>query len=220
MNQDALRAELAAAYAAGALDAAMNLLIETQAGVAPGAARIVGLSETIAGAMFEAEAPVPLRPDALERVLAKIANEPAEAAALRVADERGEGLMAEISAFPAALQDAAIRTLSRRKWSRPMRGLRILELEVATPGKVELIRVEPGRAIPRHTHEGREFTLVLTGAFADGRARFGVGDICLADSSVRHRPVAEPGDVCWNLAVTYGALKFSGVIGLAQRLLN
>lgn len=220
MNQDSLRSELAAAYAAGALDGAMTLLIEAQAGVAPPAARVLGLAETISGALFEAETPEPLRPDALERVFSKIVNEPAEAVALRAALNRNDALLAEISMLPALLQDAAIRALSRRKWSRPKPGVRILDLDVDSQGKVELIRVEPGVSIPKHTHEGREYTLVLTGAFADGRARFGIGDICFADPDVKHQPRAEAGDVCWNMAVTYGSLKFSGVLGLAQRLLN
>jgi putative transcriptional regulator len=220
MNQDALRAELAAAYAAGALDGAMTLFIEAQAGVAPPAARVLGLAEAISGALFEAETPTPLAPDALERVFAKIVNEPAEAAAMRAVLNRNDALLAEISTLPALLQDAAIHALSRRKWRRPKPGVCVLDLDAETPGMIELVRVEPGVSIPKHTHEGREYTLVLTGAFDDGRARFGVGDICFADPDVQHRPRAETGEVCWNLAVTYGSLKFSGVLGLAQRLLN
>lgn len=220
MNQDSLRAELAAAYAAGALDAAMNLLVETQAGVAPSANRILGLAEAISGAMFEAETPTPLRADALERVLAKIANEPAAAAAMRAVTERNDSLLAEISALPAVLQDAAIRTLARRKWKRPTPGLRILELEIETQGKAELIRIEPGLSIPKHKHEGNEYTLVLTGAFTDEQGHYGVGDVSFADPTVKHRPRADRGAVCWNLAITYGELKFTGALGLAQRLLN
>ncbi len=220
MNQDALRYELAAAYAAGALDGAMTLLIEAQAGVAPRAARVLGLAEAVSGAMFEAETPAPLRPDALERVFARIVNEPADAAAMRAVLNRNDALLAEISTLPALLQDAAIRALSRRKWRSPKPGVRTLDLDTESQGAVELIRVEPGVSIPRHTHEGREYTLVLTGAFDDGRARFGVGDICFADPDVKHCPKAEAGAVCWNMAVTYGGLKFSGVLGLAQKLLN
>jgi putative transcriptional regulator len=178
------------------------------------------LAETISGAMFEAETPVALRPDALERVFSKIVNEPAEALALRAALNLHDALLAEISTLPALLQDAAIRALSRRKWRRPKPGVRILDLDTQSDGAVELIRVEPGGSIPKHTHEGREYTLVLTGAFHDGRARFGIGDICFADTDVKHDPKAEAGAVCWNMAVTYGGLKFSGVLGLAQRLLN
>ncbi|MES1202955.1 MAG: ChrR family anti-sigma-E factor [Pseudomonadota bacterium] len=220
MNQDVLRGELWAAYAAGALDPAMSLLIETQAGVAAPAARILGMAEAVSGAMFESETPAPLRADALERVLAKIANEPAEAAAMRAASDRNDLFLAEISTLPAVLQDAAIRTLARRKWKRPTLGLRVLELEIESPGKAELIRIEPGLSIPKHTHEGREYTLVLTGAFTDETGRYGVGDVSFADPGVKHRPRAEPGEVCWNLAVTYGALKWTGALGLVQRFLN
>ncbi|MEJ0022648.1 MAG: ChrR family anti-sigma-E factor [Alphaproteobacteria bacterium] len=220
MTQNVLRADLAAAYAAGALDAAMRLLVETQVGVLARAASIVGISESISGAMLEAETPSPLRADALERALAKIANEPPEAVAMRAVSERNAALMAEISALPAVLQDAAIRTLARRKWQRPTFGLRVLELDVESEGKVELIRIEPGLAIPKHTHEGPEYTLVLTGAFSDENGRYGVGDVSFADPDVKHRPRAERGEVCWNLAVIYGELKWSGALGLVQKLLN
>jgi putative transcriptional regulator len=128
--------------------------------------------------------------------------------------------MAELSALPAVLQDAAIRTLARRRWQRPTLGLRVLELDVESEGKCELIRIEPGLSIPKHTHEGPEYTLVLTGAFRDENGLYGVGEVSFADPNVKHRPRAEPGAVCWNLAVTYGELKWSGALGLVQRLLN
>jgi putative transcriptional regulator len=170
--------------------------------------------------MLEAETPSPLRADALENVFAKIANEPPQAAAMRVLTERNASLMAEISTLPAVLQDAAIRTLARRKWNRPTFGLRVLELDVESDGKCELIRIEPGLSIPKHTHEGPEYTLVLTGAFSDESGRYDVGDVSFADPNVRHKPRAERQGVCWNLAVTYGELKWSGALGLVQKLLN
>lgn len=221
MNQSEIRAELATAYAAGVLDPALTLLVHAQTVVAAPGARILGLVEATAGAMLEAETPAPLSPDALERVLAKIDAGPDEIAAAANALTQDENLMRELSLLPAALQDAAIRSLARRKWTRPLRGLHVLELDVGSfGGKAELIRVAPGMDIPRHTHGGPEYTLVLAGSFRDEGDSYGIGDICFADPQVTHTPKAEPGPTCWNLAVTYGALKWRDYLGLARRVLN
>nr|WP_240902986.1 cupin domain-containing protein [Caulobacter sp. SLTY] len=85
-------------------------------------------------------------------------------------------------------------------------------------GHVDLLRIEPGAGVATHDHEGEEFTLVLTGAFDDGHATYGPGDINVGLPGFKHEPKALPGDVCFALAVSYGSAKFDGSIGLLQRL--
>lgn len=77
-----------------------------------------------------------------------------------------------------------------------------------------------GKGVPRHTHAGIEFTLVLSGVFGDENGRFLPGDIQMTDPTVTHRPRAEPGDVCVVLAVTDAPLRLTGLLGLIQRTLG
>ena len=71
--------------------------------------------------------------------------------------------------------------------------------------------------MPRHTHDGSELTLVLTGGFTERGNHFLRGDVAVADSSVDHCPVADPGEPCLCLAVTDAPLRLTGPFG---RLLN
>ena len=85
---------------------------------------------------------------------------------------------------------------------------------------MEIVRIEPGKGIPAHAHEGTEYTLVLTGAFRDENGLFVQGDLAISDGRHTHRPIAEPGETCIALIVTTAALRFKGPLGLLQRMMT
>jgi putative transcriptional regulator len=218
MDQAALRERLAAAYAAGQLNPAMCLLVETQAQLLPQAAEDLALAETLAGAFLEQESPTNLSRSALEDVFARIAQGDPAPAKERTAARRAAGVLDEILHLPKAVQDAALESIGRGGWTFAGPGIRILPLDLGGDAKAEIIRIEPGWGAPRHSHEGEEFTLVLTGAFSDERGRYGVGDIAMANPHVTHKPIALPGEVCYSLAVTDAPLAFTGALGLIQKI--
>ena len=73
-----------------------------------------------------------------------------------------------------------------------------------------LLSIAPEKALPQHSHEGAEYILVLRGGFTDGPDHFLPGDVAMADPSVDHSPLADPGEACLCLAVTTGPLRFTG----------
>ncbi len=78
-----------------------------------------------------------------------------------------------------------------------------------------------GRKVPEHTHEGEEFTLVLSGALLDRGRRFRPGDINLGDERDPHAPMAEAGQNCLCFAVLTGRLRLTGPVGrLFNRLMG
>ena len=93
-----------------------------------------------------------------------------------------------------------------------------MQIDVASEAKVELLRIEPGHGAPRHTHEGTEYTLVVSGGFTDENGSYGPGEVSIVDSSHTHQPIADPGEICYALAVTDGNLKFTGWLGALQKL--
>ncbi|MGD1934253.1 MAG: ChrR family anti-sigma-E factor [Candidatus Phaeomarinobacter sp.] len=126
------------------------------------------------------------------------------------------------SALPTALLDAIGEPISSLQWK--WRGIgayehRLTQLE--DEGIVaRLLRIEPGRAVPQHTHEGLEATLVVAGAYSDDAGHFGPGDLELADDAVDHKPVAERGETCICFAVTEAPMQLTGRVGrLFQSLL-
>ena len=81
--------------------------------------------------------------------------------------------------------------------------------------QIDFICMEPGGAIPAHSHKGREYTLVLEGSFSDEHGEYRPGDLLCCRGKQQHRPYSQHGCVC--LAVIDAPLHF--VSGLA-RLLN
>jgi len=229
MTNHPLGDELYAAYASGALSGPMRLLIEAQASVSQEIARERDAAEAVAGLMLESVEPAPMRASSLSEIFAVIESEEAgigeasafrpgagDAASSRAARAAGQALF-ELLALPEAVRDLA---LEKGAWSFAGPGVRSMELMRDGSAKAELIRLEPGRGVPHHGHDGREFTLVLTGAFHDGRDRYATGELCAADPSTEHKPVAEAGEVCIALAVTDGPLAFTGPLGWVQRALG
>ncbi|MCC5995804.1 MAG: cupin domain-containing protein [Oceanicaulis sp.] len=229
MTNHPLGDELYAAYASGALSGPMRLLVDAQASVNGAVARERAAAEMIAGLMLETAEPASMQSKALDEVMAAIDAEEAglgeaalkpgagDAAGQRAARAASKALD-ELLALPAAVRDLALERGGAWQFAGP--GVRNLILMEEDGAKAELIRLEPGRGVPRHGHDGREFTLVLTGAFHDGLDRYGKGELCAADPAIEHKPVAEPGEVCIALAVTDGPLAFTGPLGWVQRALG
>ncbi len=230
MTNHPLGDELYAAYASGALSGPMRLLIEAQAAVDAGVESQRREAEAVAGLMLEAIEPASMKASGLDELFAVIDAEEAglgeaavlkvgagDAASRRAAEAAGQS-MQELLDLPDAVRDQALEAGAAWQFAGP--GVRSMELMREGSAKAELIRLEPGRGVPHHGHDGREFTLVLTGAFHDGRARYARGELCAADPSTEHKPVAEEGEVCIALAVTDGPLAFTGPLGWVQRALG
>lgn len=213
MNQALLRETLARTYAAGALEPALALLVETQAAIAPEARREIDTAESAAAAMFDRADSPRLSASALDAVFAKIDSAPEFAA------PANDHAQSEIDHLPAPVREAARRAFGvGEKWTFAGAGMRALVLSDSDGLRCELLRIQPGQGAPTHTHKGAEYTLVLQGAFHDGYARYGVGEISYATPDLTHRPIAEPGPICYALAVTEEGLKFKGALGAMQRL--
>ncbi len=140
-----------------------------------------------------------------------------DAASRRAAQAAGQAIN-EVLDLPDPVRDEALE--AGAVWTFAGPGVRKMTLMEDSGAKAELIRLEPGCGVPRHGHDGREFTLVLTGAFHDGRDRYARGELCAADPATEHKPVAEEGEVCIALAVTDGPLAFTGPLGWVQRALG
>ncbi|TRO97101.1 hypothetical protein FKB34_00385 [Glycocaulis profundi] len=225
MTNHPLGEEIYAAYAAGALSGPMRLLVDAQAAVEPEVARERERAEAAAGLLLETAEPAPMAPGALKAALAAIDAEeaglgeagPASGARMTKAAQAAGQALDELLALPEPVRALA---LEQGGWSFAGPGVRRMELMREGVAKAELIRIEPGRGVPHHGHDCREFTLVLRGAFQDGMGRYVAGELCATDPSVEHKPVADAGDVCIALAVTDGPLVFTGPLGWAQRILG
>jgi putative transcriptional regulator len=167
--------------------------------------------ESVGGGALDGEPGVDLLPGALDKALTAIASAPAAAAPEAIA------------LLPKEVHDIVAPSVGKASWYSGGPGLKILDLdlpETAEGETFQIFRIEPGYGPPKHTHGGQEFTLVLTGAFKDETGLYAKGDIAIGDQTLTHRPIAEPGEVCFALAVTTAPLKFTGPLGVLQRVFN
>ncbi len=207
--------ELRQYYASGRLPAPMRLLFDAHAEINPAAAAHAAHAEALAGAMLAIECPAAMSEDALQRALDAIDALDADAATTPSDAIEPE----ELAGLPVAVREA-MRAAARPEWKFASPGIRVMELLRDGDAKAELLRISPGAGAPTHTHAGVELTLVLNGAFRTGDALYRPGEVCIAGPDVTHRPIAEPGETCFALAVTNGGLKFTGLLGALQSLFD
>lgn len=98
------------------------------------------------------------------------------------------------------------------KWKSMGLGVRQCIVGAGPEGTVRLLYIPPGQAVPDHSHNGLELTLVLQGSFSDATGHFGVGDCEVADEDLEHTPVADEGPPCICLAATDMPLRFNSFL--------
>lgn len=212
--------ELYSAYAAGRLDPALALLLETQSMLRPDVRAALATSEAISGIMLETDAPAKLSSGARDRALALIEAFDPEVGGVRPAGVRPEPETALLSDLPRPLRQPALDAFGKTGFRAQGSGIRELALEIDSELDIAVYWGQPGVTIPRHTHGGSEFTLVLEGGFSDESGSFGPGDLVMKGPSDTHRPKIDAEGVCVTLVVRDAKLKFTGALGLIQRLLG
>jgi putative transcriptional regulator len=200
-------------YASGALSEAEALVIATHAAFCPECRRRIAELETIGGAALESAEAASMGANALAKVMARIDKGGEQAAPTPIPAPK-EGIL-----VPRPLRDYLDAPLEQLGWKGVLPGLAECTLKIGNDQRIrtKLLRVQPKTAMPQHTHDDTELTLVLDGAFSDEHGYFGRGDFAITDADIDHRPVAEAGSACYCLTVTTAPLRLTGPLG---RLIN
>jgi putative transcriptional regulator len=145
---------------------------------------------------------------ARERALAAIAAAP-----------RADRERAARAAGPTATVDFVLGLRDRpesAKWRWRAPGVTEVRLPVAWNGiPATVARLRSGLHIPRHTHAGRELTLILSGGFRDCVGEYRAGDVADYDSSVSHDQVIDTDEDCLCLVVNQSRLVPQTLLGRA-----
>lgn len=212
--------DLYAAYAAGSLDPAYTLLVETQGALRADVGQALAKSEMVSASLMETSAGTEMSDSALDRALAAIDELEAGPSESVEAGKAAGAAMEEVLALPEPLRSVALEAIGKRGWQVLANGLKRLRIDAGSDLETELYRIAPGARIPRHTHAGPEYTLVVAGGFTDERGSYGPGDVCRNGPEDTHTPVADEDGVCYALAVREGGLRFTGMLGALQRLFD
>jgi putative transcriptional regulator len=198
-------------------NAAVDLIARTTQALRTDSRFVEAGTDSLGGVLLGDEAAADLSVEALDQVLARIeAADTCDARAAAFA-ARGDSIAAEVAALPSPLREAALDALADDRWRLGGLGIRRLILGASGAAQAELMRIEPGFGAPTHDHTARELTLIVTGAYDDGHAWYGPGDLSIAEPGFAHAPTALKGDICYVLAVTYGPPRFLGLFGGLQK---
>lgn len=194
--------ELLLSYASGAADEAVSLLVASHLALCPLCRATVAGAEAAGGSLLAQVAPVALDRDAYRSVLSRL-DEPVAAVV------RGAKFDRDV---PAPLQAYIGADFEALPWRHITGGLAYVPLATKGRTRARLIRAAPGAGVATHTHRGEEWTMVLTGSYRDETGRYAAGDVQSTTPDIRHKPVADAGPVCINLAVTDAPLIFEGLL--------
>jgi len=124
-----------------------------------------------------------------------------------------------IAFMPLALRSYVGRHLGALEWRTILPGLQQCRIARDAHAEASFLRCRPGKAIPAHTHAGREAVLVLQGGFHDANGHYGPGDMAVADGTINHRPVADRTGECIIFVVLEAPVRLTGRFGrLVQRM--
>ena len=208
--------DLLFAYSAGDLVEAWSLMIATHVSLCTSCRHQMYEAEAIGGSLMENIIPEILEQDTYEKTLAIVQNEE------QLPKPRVFSQSSYSNVLPHPLREYTGTDLDRLPWKKLGKDAFHIPLVKGSGGEIaRLLKIQEGRAVPEHGHNGTELTMVLSGSFSDESGQFVRGDVETADIDVIHQPSADAGEDCICLVVTDAPLEFTSPLArLFQRFVN
>ncbi|WP_432452080.1 MULTISPECIES: ChrR family anti-sigma-E factor [unclassified Agarivorans] len=200
-------------YAAGLLDPSMSIMVSAHLEFC-GACRqrVAQLENSLASQLQQAE-PVAINPqlDSMMQMIMQqtIPSQPTEPQQLQAKIKLDD----KSFALPRVLQAHAKKI---GPWARLPGKLQRARVDSVGDSKMNFIYMDQNSALPEHTHQGQEVTLVLAGRFIDNGGSYGPGDFVIRDTQHTHTPRTEADQDCLCLTLLDAPLHFTS--GLASLL--
>ncbi len=199
-----------AAYAAGHLDEARNVVVATHVKMCAECRETVADLEALGGFCLETIEPVAMADDAMKtfwQIAAHAAPE-RQPASMRADNDLPIEFGQPLNAYIKGGLDAV-------KWRTVAPGIAqsVIEASGYRKNALRLLRIQPGKQIPIHTHSEHELTLILSGSYEDQLGTFQAGDLADLDDDQTHSPVATGDAPCICLVATSAPLVFKNMVG-------
>jgi putative transcriptional regulator len=193
------------AYAAGTLDEAIAIVAAAHAAWCPTCRTAIHRAEAVGGELLTGIESEAVSSDCRSRTLAALEG---------VTIYRLPQTRTRPSDLPGPLARILGGGLLDIRWRKVAPGIAKAEAKLSpgARGKVQFLRVAPGKAVPEHGHGGEEITMVLSGSYTDAFGRFACGDVADLDEEVEHRPMADGDEPCICVIATVAPTRFKSVI--------
>ena len=103
-------------------------------------------------------------------------------------------------------------------WKTVYKGFKEFKIALNDKDSVKLIKMDPGTSVPLHSHNDKEYILVLDGSFCDEYGEYNKGDMQINDQQIKHNPTACKSSGCVCLSITENDVVFFGKYGSALNL--
>lgn len=195
-----------AMLSAGTLSPHQQLLLECQAEMRPELQGLLSAGDHIAGALLETAKGAPLSDGFMASLEKRLAPSPAEAPDSR---DAGEPAAPRPDWMPAALESYIRRSRTQLKWRNAGLGVQQARLSRTADGRrLYLLKALPGTPLPRHSHRGQEWTLLLAGGYKSGPDQYVAGDLHQEDEACTHDLRIDNDGPCIALIADEGRLRF------------
>ncbi len=187
-----------AAYAADDLPVGMAIAVAIHVEYCPNCARKVkAIEERLAvNAFADFDRMQDVTSD-YDDMLSFILSQPEETPVLKAQSEFSDILRVKDQSFQLP---RALRHVARQNWRHLGNvGQTRLQLPDELAGRASLFLLSPGASVPKHTHDGMELMLPLSGTFKDELGLYHPGDFIVHDNQVNHQPITDEGCLCFAL---------------------
>lgn len=193
--------EILSDFAAGTLSYHETLMISTHVSYCAHCRQQVSALECLGGELLNDLPGEPVSDALLQKSLAAIAEQPAATPA---------PIPKAHANIPRPLQRLIRSGFDDLQWRSVLPQVQICDLDQSPTGEsISLYRIKPGAHIPKHTHRGNEYTVILQGGFSDALGQYSVGDYLHRAGEHEHEPIADAGADCICLTVTEQPLKMT-----------
>ncbi|MGY5450212.1 ChrR family anti-sigma-E factor [Agarivorans sp. MS3-6] len=201
-------------YAAGQLDPAMSIMVSTHLEFCSTCRQAVhAVEQKLATQLEEAKA------DAMNSELDSMLQMIMQQSPDTVIEPAKPQLQQEINLgnkrfpLPRALQ---AHPQHIGPWGRLPGKIQRARVDAVSDSKMNFIYMDKDSALPEHTHQGQEITLVLAGTFIDDAGTYVPGDFIIQNAENKHTPRTAANQDCLCLTLLDAPLHFTS--GLASLL--
>ena len=106
-----------------------------------------------------------------------------------------------------------IGSIDKLKWKSIYKGFREFNIPLKDSDTIKLIKMDPGTSVPLHSHNGKEYILVIDGSFCDEYGEYKKGDMQINDQKIKHTPISSQNEGCICLSITEKDIVFFGRLG-------